>query len=158
MTKVKNTRRRGKLYQIHWCFSFPNWPICWWKWKQVRTLNNVEIFHIPLSLVLNLDQTNRKYISVGKTAMAKKDSNSVSISGLSSKRSMTTTFTITLNGKFLPMQLMYKGKTNQKLPKKIWESNWFFSCLLILNTTVNTAESIKLINGIIIPYSEKEKI
>ena len=118
----------------------------------------MEIFHIPLSLVLNLDQTNRKYISVGKTAMAKKDSNSVSISGLSSKRSMTTTFTITLNGKFLPMQLMYKAKTNQKLPKKNLSFQLVFFCLLILNTTVNTAESIKLINGIIIPYSEKEKI
>ena len=100
MTNVKNTRRRGKLYQIHWCWSFPNWPICWWKWKQVRTFNNVETFHIPSSLVLNLDQTNRKYISVGKRAMAKKGSNSVSISGLSGKRSMTTTFTITLNGNF----------------------------------------------------------
>ena len=33
-------------------------------------VNNVEKFQIPSSLVLNLDQTNSKYVSMGKTAMA----------------------------------------------------------------------------------------
>ena len=80
-------------------------------------VNNVEIFHIPSSLVLNLDQTNWKYISVGKAAKVKKGSNSISISGLSDKKSMSATFTIILNGKFLPMQLIYGGKTKQSLPK-----------------------------------------
>ena len=80
-------------------------------------VNNVEIFHIPSSLVLNLDQTNWKYISVGKTAKVKKGSNSISISGLSDKKSMSATFTIILNGKFLPMQLIYGGRTKQSLPK-----------------------------------------
>ena len=58
-------------------------------------VNNVEKFQIPSSLVLNLDQTNSKYVSIGKTTMAKKGSNSVPISGLSNKSSMTPTFTIT---------------------------------------------------------------
>ena len=58
-------------------------------------VNNVEKFQIPSSLVLNLDKTNSKYFSIGKTTMAKKGSNSVPISGLSNKSSMTPTFTIT---------------------------------------------------------------
>ena len=46
-------------------------------------VNNVEKFQIPLSLALNLDQTNSKYVSMGKTTMAEKGSNPVPISGLS---------------------------------------------------------------------------
>ena len=66
-----------------------------------KIVNNVEKFQIPSSLVLNLTQTNSKYVSKGKTTMPEKGSISVLISGLSDKRSMTATFTITLNGKFL---------------------------------------------------------
>ena len=62
-------------------------------------VNDAEKFQIPSSLVLNLDQTNSKYVSMGK-AMAEKGSNSVPISGLSDKRSMTATFTKTLNRNF----------------------------------------------------------
>ena len=51
-------------------------------------VNNVEKFQIPSSLVLNLDQTNSKYVCMGKTTMAKKGSNSAPISGMSGKRSM----------------------------------------------------------------------
>ena len=45
--------------------------------------NNVEKFQILSLLVMNLDQTNSKYVSMGKTTMAEKGSNPVSISGLS---------------------------------------------------------------------------
>ena len=77
-----------------------------------EVVNNMEKFQIPSSLVLNLDQSNSKYVSKYKTTMAEKGSNSVPISGLSDKRSMTASFTITLNRKFLPMQLIYGEKTN----------------------------------------------
>ena len=55
-------------------------------------VNNVEKFQIPSSLVLNLDQTNSKYVSMGKAAMAEKGSYYVPFSGLSNKRSMTATY------------------------------------------------------------------
>ena len=35
-------------------------------------VNNVEKIQIPTSLVLNLDQTNSKYVSMGKITMTKK--------------------------------------------------------------------------------------
>ena len=91
---------------------------------------------------------------MGKTAMAEKGSNSITISGFSDKRSMIATFTITLNEKFLPMQLIYGGKTIQSLPK--FEFPVGFS--LSTKHYSNTAESIKLIKEIIIPYIEKERI
>ena len=67
----------------------------------------VEKYEIPHSLIMNLDQTPLKYIPAMNHTMAKQNSKSVSISGSSDKHSITGTFTITLNGHFLPMQLIY---------------------------------------------------
>ena len=106
-------------------------------------VNNVEKFQIPSSLVLNLDQTNSKYVFIGKTTMPEKGSTSVPIFGLSDKRSMTVTFTINLNGTFLPMQLVYGGKINQNLPKFGFRAG--FSLSANPKHYSNTADSIKLI-------------
>ena len=40
-------------------------------------VNKFEEFQIPPSVILNLDQTKSKYVSTGKTKMAKKCSTSV---------------------------------------------------------------------------------
>ena len=58
---------------------------------------------------MNLDQTPLKYIPAMHHTMAKQNSKSVSIAGSSDKR----TFTITLNGHFLLMQLIYGGKQSK---------------------------------------------
>ena len=50
--------------------------------------------------------------------MAKKGVKSVAIAGSADKRSITGTFVITLNGDFLPLQLIYGGKTKRGLPGK----------------------------------------
>lgn len=44
--------------------------------------------------------------------MAKRGEKSVSIKGLSEKRNITRTFVITLAGEFLPLQIIYGGKTD----------------------------------------------
>ena len=93
---------------------------------------------------------------MGKTAMAEKGSNSGHISGLSNKRSMTATFTINLNVKFLPMQIIHWGKANQCLPK--FEVLNGFSRSANPKHYNNAAESIRLIKEINIPYIEKERI
>ena len=78
------------------------------------------------------------------------------MSGLSDKRSMTATFTLTLNGKFLPIQLIYGVKVNESLPK--FEILVGFPFSANPKHYSNTTESIKLINEIITPCIEKEKI
>ena len=77
-----------------------------------------------------------------KHTTAKQNSISVSIAGSSDKCSITRTFTITLNDHFLPMQLIYGGKTKLSCNSK------HFS---------NAMESIKLINEIIIPYVQSQR-
>ena len=115
----------------------------------------VEKYKIPHSLIMNLDQTPLKYIPAMNHTMAKQNSKSVSIAGSSDKRSITGTFTITLNGHFLPMQLIYGGKTKQSLPRFKFPDGFSLSCNP--KHFSNAMESIKLINEIIIPYVQSQR-
>ena len=49
--------------------------------------------------------------------MNARGSKSVPIEGLTDKRNITLTFSITLSGKFLPMQIIYSGKTKASQPR-----------------------------------------
>ena len=77
----------------------------------------IEKHKIPHSLVLNIDQTPSKLAPASRHTMAEKSSKLVSITGSSYKQAITATFGITLSNEFLPMQLIYGGKTQQSLPK-----------------------------------------
>ena len=57
-------------------------------------VNLIETYKIPKSMVLNLDQTPLKYVPCGKTTLAKQNTNSVPVSGVSDKRMVTAAFTI----------------------------------------------------------------
>ena len=109
-------------------------------------VNKVEEFQIPPSLVLNIDQIYSKHVSMDKATMTKKGSTSLPIRGLSDKRSITI---ITLNGIFLPIQLIYGGKTVQSLPKFGLPEGFSFSTNL--KNCSNTAESKKIIKEIFVP-------
>ncbi len=86
--------------------------------------DKIKKFNIPSELVLNADQTPSSYISVGmaKSGMAKSGSKSIPIKGLTDKRNITLTFVVTLAGDFLPLQIIYQGKTTASLPRGITES------------------------------------
>ena len=84
--------------------------------------------------------------------MAQKGCQNVVIKGADDKRSITSTFAITLAGEFLPMQLIYGGKTLQSLPRYKFPDSFSLS----VNEThySNRKESVKLLEEIIIPYVE----
>ena len=73
--------------------------------------------HIPMELVLNLDQTPMSYVLPGKYTFDLKGSRTVPIKGVDDKRKITVTFTVTASGSLLPIQLIYSGKTIRSLPK-----------------------------------------
>ena len=78
----------------------------------------------------------------------------MSVAGSTDKRSITGTFIITLSGKFLPIQLLYGGKTKQSLPRfKFPES---FSLSANRKYFSNKAESLKVIEEIILPYVKQQ--
>ena len=82
-----------------------------------QIVSHVENNQIPPSLIINFDQTPSKYVQVSSMTMERKGTTNVPVSGMDDKRSITATFSITLDKQFLPMQLIYEGKTNQSLPK-----------------------------------------
>ena len=107
---------------------------------------------IPPELdVLNADQTPSSYVSVGRMTMAEKNSQSVPIKGLTDKRNITLTFVISLAGEFLPMQVIYQGKTKASLPR-----NFVFPKGFCLPQNPqhysNEEETLKLIDSIINSY------
>ena len=86
-------------------------------WFMHKIVQKVEKHNIPHSLIINADQAPSKYVPVGRSTLAEKNEKDVPISGIVDKRSITATFAETLDGSFLPFQLIYKGKTTQSLPK-----------------------------------------
>ena len=53
----------------------------------------------------------------GEFTMEKEGSKRVDLAGLGDKHQITATFAAPLNGQFLPMQLLYQGKTDCRHPK-----------------------------------------
>ena len=85
----------------------------------------------------------------------KKGSNHVAIHRSSYRQAITAVFGIIHDNHFLPMQLIYGGKTLQSLPR------FKFPKSLSLNANEkhfsNTSESLKLLDEIIIPYFTAER-
>ena len=93
-------------------------------------------------------------VQCGNNTLAKKNSKVVTIVGAGDKKSITVTFSITLSGKFLPIQFIYRGKTSQSLPRYQFPRSFSLS---INEKHFNNNESITLINEIIAPYFKKER-
>ena len=83
----------------------------------ISRLKLVSEHDIPLDLVLNLDQTPLTYVSLFKNTIDVKVLTTVSIKGVDDKRQVTATFTAFASDSFLPIQLIYYGKTKHCLPK-----------------------------------------
>ena len=79
----------------------------------------VKKHNIPPELILNSDQTPSSYVSVGKQTMAARGSKSVPVKGLMHNRNITLNFVISLSGEFLPLQIIYGGKTKASQPRGI---------------------------------------
>ena len=80
----------------------------------VTTIENKKI---SKSLVINLDQTPLNYVPGCNKTLAPKGMKNVSIAGSTDKRTITATFSITMDGQFLPMQIIYGGKTSKSIPR-----------------------------------------
>ena len=120
-----------------------------------RIVNIIEKHNIPKSLVLNSDKIPSKYVTVGRTTMAPKNSTRVGLAGSTDKRSITLTLTVTLDEKILPFQIIYGGKTDQSLPKMTFPEK--FNANVNEKHYSNTEEVIKHLQEIVIPYINEER-
>ena len=80
--------------------------------------------------------------------MDQKGESNAPIAGISDRGNITATFSITLGNKYLPMQLIYQGKTCQTLPKVKFQDS--FSLRLNESHYSNENEALKFIEEIIV--------
>ena len=83
-------------------------------WEVVVT---VEMEDIPVDLVLNWDQMGIKIVPSSTWTMELQGLKHVEITGISDKRQVTAVFCGNLWGNFLPLQVIYQGKTHQCHPQ-----------------------------------------
>lgn len=105
---------------------------------------------IPPELVLNWDQTGVNLVPASSWTMKRKGSKRVEIKGLNDKRQITCVFCVSLFSDFLPIQVIYGGKTDRCHPPYDFPSDWFISHTP--NHWSNKESMIKYIEYIIVPY------
>ena len=90
------------------------------KYTFQQKINQLVKWHnITPDLVLNFDQTPLSYIIVGNTTLKLEGATSVQVKGKGKSKQITGTLTISASGRFLPMQLIYGGKTERCHPQGI---------------------------------------
>ena len=115
----------------------------------------VEMEEIPPALILNWDHTSLKYVPSSSWTMAKEGSKCVDIAGIDDKRQITAVLTVTLDGNFLPIQLIFQGKTSACLPRAKSPSGWHITCTH--NHWANEETTKNHIEKIIVPYLTKKR-
>lgn len=117
--------------------------------RQIKTAHTNH--SVPDELILNFDQTPLSYISVGKHTLEVRGTKTVPVAGKGDKRQITGTFTISKAGDFLPMQLIYEGKTEQCHPCGV-EFPDGFNVTHAPNHWSNEDKVVELLEKVILPY------
>lgn len=115
--------------------------------KAIATLEDV-----PNEMILNWDQTAIKYIPVSNWTMATEGSKRVELIGQDDKRQITATFAGTLAGDFLPIELVYEGKTSKCHPSVSFPEGWHVTHTA--NHWCNEDTMIDYIKLVIAPYMD----
>ena len=105
--------------------------------------------------VLNLDQNPLSYFSPGKYTFSSKGSKNIPIKGLDDKSQITATFVVSAGGSFLPIQLIYQGKSTRCFAKLTFPSN--FLVTFTPNQWSNLEVCEDLFKVMIFPYLAAKK-
>ena len=112
--------------------------------------NAVEMDEVPSELVINWDQMGINYIPISSWTMEEEGSKRVEVVGKDDKRQLTALFACSMSGDFLPIQLVYQGKTARCLPKYQFPSDWDIT--FSANHWCNESTMHQYIDKIILPY------
>ena len=110
---------------------------------------------IPDDMIVNWDQTAIKYIPLSNWTMDKEGSKRVEVAGIDDKCQITATFAASLSGQFLPVQLVYEGKTTKCHPTVEFPEGW--NITHTQNHWCNEETMIIYIESVIIPYMTKKR-
>ena len=112
-------------------------------------------FNIPDELILNFDQTPLSYISAPNHTLHTKGAPSVPFIGIGKKGQITGTFTVKKTGHFLPMQIIYEGKTVCCHPNGIKFPDGF-NATHTPNHWSDAEKAIEHLEEIVFPHVEKK--
>jgi len=122
-----------------------------------RNIKSLQHWHeIPDDLIINYDQTPLSYVSSPNHTLEMEGTKSVPLVGKGKKKQITGTFSVTKSGLFLPMQIIYQGKTNRCHPQNI-EFPDGFNITHSKNHWSNEERAIEHLQEIIFPYLKKRK-
>ena len=105
-------------------------------------------------MIINFDHTPLPYVVTAISTLNEKGAKSVPLQG-KGKKQITGTFAVSMTGDFLPMQLIYEGKTPRCLPKDV-EFPKEFDVTFTPNHWSNKEKSKQLLD-VIFPYLKKKK-
>ena len=115
---------------------------------------NINAHLIPPELFINIDQTQLRFYLTPTHTVTKKGEASVPITNSSDYRQITGTFGISMAGEFLPIQLIYHGKTNKHHPNYNFPNG--FHITHTPNHWSNETKSLEMIDKVIMPYVKQQ--
>lgn len=118
-------------------------------------VSTVDLEEIPPELILNWDQTGINIVPASSWTLERQGSKRVEITGVGDKRMITAVFCGSLTGDFLPIQIVYKGKTNRCHPHFKFPANWHITHSE--KRWSNEETMIQYIESIIIPYIKSQR-
>ena len=110
----------------------------------------VAMEEIPGELVLNWDQTGIKLVPSTTWTMERRGERRVEMAGINDKRLITAVFCGSATGDFLPIQLIYKGKTARCHPRYKFPVDW--NITHSPNHWSNENTMVQYVDSIILPY------
>ena len=120
-----------------------------------NVVTTVLMEEIPGELIMNWDQTGINLVPASSYTMEQCGSKCVEMGGAGDKRQITAVFCGTILGDFLPVQLIYKGKTPRCHPKYKFPPDWSITHSPKRWSNENTM--LEYIDDIVIPYVEKTR-
>ena len=120
-------------------------------YKEIHQL--VKCFNIPKELVINIDQIQLPFVLVISYTMENKCNQCVPVAGTTDYRQITGTFSVSLSGDFLPVQLIYQGKTKRCQPTYPFPRE--FHVTQTKKHWANENTSLDLIKEVLVPYVRK---
>ena len=113
----------------------------------------VTMEEIPPDLILNWDQTGIKIVPCSTWTMDRQGAKRVEMIGANDKRQITAVLCGTLMGDFLPVQVIYKGKSSRCHPRFEFPPEWHITHSPKHWSTELTM--VQYVDHIIVPYVEK---
>ncbi|MCG8621549.1 MAG: hypothetical protein MJE68_06055 [Proteobacteria bacterium] len=98
---------------------------------------------------------NKNCSSVSSWTIEKKGAKRIEIAGVEDKRQITAVFAATAVGDFLPIQVIYQGKTAASLPTFTFPDDW--SIMYTPNRWANEQTTKAYIEKIILPYVKEKR-